>query len=177
MLYGIYLSFIAQASFLYTETFHLSLMEYVFHQAIILVIFAIVSLFSGKIASKIGAKGSVITGTAISLFGSISLVGVSYGITPSPYLTTLFMSLVCLGSAICYPVIFGSSLEIFPKIKGTSSSMIMSMRSLICFGSVALTGYLYNGNPLRIALLILGVLGLSILFTLILLRTRVFKGE
>lgn len=176
MLYGIYLSFIAQASFLYTETFQLSVMEYVFHQAVILITFAVVSLFSGKITHKIGARKSVNLGMLISLVGSVALVGSSIMFPTSPILTTLFMSLVCLGSAISYPVIFGASLEIFPEIKGTSSSLIMSMRSLVCFGMVAVTGYCYNGHSLRIALLVLMIFGLSTLFTLFLLKSNIFKG-
>jgi len=176
MLYGIYLSFIAQASFLYTETFQLSVMEYVFHQAVILITFAVVSLFSGKITHKIGARKSVNLGMLISLVGSVALVGSSIMFPTSPNLTTLFMSLVCLGSAISYPVIFGASLEIFPEIKGTSSSLIMSMRSLVCFGTVAVTGYCYNGHSLRIALLVLMIFGLSTLFTLFLLKSNIFKG-
>jgi DHA1 family bicyclomycin/chloramphenicol resistance-like MFS transporter len=176
MLYGIYLSFIAQASFLYTETFQLSVMEYVFHQAVILITFAVVSLFSGKITHKIGARKSVNLGMLISLVGSVGLVGSSIMFPTSPNLTTLFMSLVCLGSAISYPVIFGASLEIFPEIKGTSSSLIMSMRSLVCFCTVAVTGYCYNGHSLRIALLVLMIFGLSTLFTLFLLKSNIFKG-
>ena len=176
MLYSIYLSFIAQASFLYTETFQLSVMEYVFHQAVILVTFAVVSLLSGRITRKIGSRKSVNLGMLISLIGSIALVGTCITFPISPNLTTLFMSIICLGSAISYPVIFGASLEIFPEIKGTSSSLIMSMRSLVCFGTVAATGYCYNGDSLRIALLVLIIFGLSSLFTLFLLKSHVFQG-
>ena len=152
-------------------------MEYVFHQAVILVTFAVVSLLSGKITRNIGSKKSVNLGMLISLLGSVALVGSCILFPTSPNLTTLFMSLVCLGSAISYPVIFGASLEIFPEIKGTSSSLIMSMRSLVCFGTVAITGYCYNGHSLRIALLVLMIFGLSSLFTLFLLKSNVFKGE
>jgi DHA1 family bicyclomycin/chloramphenicol resistance-like MFS transporter len=83
------------------------------------------------------------------------------------------MSLVGLGSAISYPVIFAESLEIFPEIKGTASSMIMSMRSFVCFGFVALTGYLYNGDPLRISLIVLSAITLGLFFTTILLRSKI----
>lgn len=174
LLYSAYLSFIAQASFLYTETFRLSLIEYVLHQAFVVLIFAIVSLFSGKITKKIGAKGSITKGLFLSGVGAISIAILSLIAPQSPYLMTLLMSLVSLGSAISYPVIFAASLEIFPDIKGTSSSVIMSMRAFLCFGFVAITGCMYNGDPLRISLIILSAITLGLFFTKVLLRSKRF---
>ena len=176
LMYGTYLSFIAQAPFLYTESFKLSLLEYVLHQAIILIIFSIVSLYSGKITQRLGLTESVKAGMGISFISAVCLVATSFAFPKSPYLTTLFMSGVCLGSAICYPIIFAASLEIFPDLKGTASSLIMSMRSLLCFGCVGITGYLYNGDPMRIALLVLFVLAIC-LFLLTNIIQKVFTLE
>jgi DHA1 family bicyclomycin/chloramphenicol resistance-like MFS transporter len=177
LLYACYLSFITQASFLYTETFQLTIMEYVLHQAIILVTFCMVSLMSGRITQKLGARFTVITGMCISIFASISMAVVSIAAPTSPYLLTLFMTITCLGSAIYYPITFAASLEIFPKIKGTASSVIMSMRSVICFASVGLTGLLYNGDPSRIAFLLLGILLVSVAFTFVILKTAQFSRQ
>ena len=112
----------------------------------------------------------------ISFISAVCLVATSFAFPKSPYLTTLFMSGVCLGSAICYPIIFAASLEIFPDLKGTASSLIMSMRSLLCFGCVGITGYLYNGDPMRIALLVLFVLAIC-LFLLTNIIQKVFTLE
>jgi DHA1 family bicyclomycin/chloramphenicol resistance-like MFS transporter len=174
LLYSAYLSFIAQASFLYIETFGLSLIEYVLHQAFVVLIFAIVSLFSGKITKKIGPKGSITKGLVLSGIGAISLAILSLTGAQSPNLMTLLMSLVSLGSAISYPVIFAASLEIFPEIKGTSSSVIMSMRAFLCFGFVAINGCLYNGDPLRTSFIVLFAISLGMFFTAALLRSKPF---
>jgi DHA1 family bicyclomycin/chloramphenicol resistance-like MFS transporter len=172
--YAAYLSFIAQASFLYTETFHFSLVTYVFHQFVIVLVFSIVSIFSGKITKMLGIRGSIIKGTLLSGLGAISLVIMSLVHPNAPYLTTLLMSLVCFGAAISYPVIFSASIEIFPEIKGTASSVIMSMRSFLCFAFVGATGYLYNGHPLRISLIVLLATALSTFFTVRILRSPLF---
>jgi DHA1 family bicyclomycin/chloramphenicol resistance-like MFS transporter len=172
--YAGYLAFITQASFLYNETYELSLMSYVLHQCAIILAFSITSLFSGKIIQKLKARNCIIIGVSLSGLSAMGMVLVSLLAPKSPYSMTFFMSLVGLGAAISYPVIFAGSLEIFPNIKGTASSMIMSMRSFLCFGFVALTSYVYNGNPLRIALIVLGGNIICLFFTVYLLRSDSF---
>jgi DHA1 family bicyclomycin/chloramphenicol resistance-like MFS transporter len=142
--YAGYLSFITQAPFLYTETYELSLMAYVLHQCVIISVFSLTSLFSGPIIQKLGARACITKGVFLSGLGASGMVFVSLVAPRSPYLMTFFMSLVGLGGAISYPAIFARSLEIFPDIKGTVSSVIMSMRSFLCFIFVAFTSYAYN---------------------------------
>lgn len=62
------------------------------------------------------------------------------------------MTLFCIGFAIYYPVVFASSLEIFPEMKGTASSAIMSMRAILSFIMIGWGSYLYNGHPLSISM-------------------------
>ena len=172
--YAGYLAFITQASFLYIETYELSLMSYVLHQCIIVLVFSITSLFSGSLIQKLGARSCIIKGVSLSGLSALGMVLVGLLAPKSSYLMTFFMSLVGLGGAISYPVIFARSLEIYPDIKGTASSMIMSMRSFLCFAFVALTSYLYNGNPLRIAVIVLGGNIICLFFTVYLLRSDSF---
>lgn len=176
LLYSGYLSFVAQASFLYTETFNLSLMEYVFHQGMIIITFSAISFLSGSIIKRLGTRGCISKGLTISSISTVSMVILSYFDLMSPYLMTFFMSIGSIGSAISYPVIFAGSLEIFPHIRGAASSIVMSMRSFVCFGFVALTGYLYNGDPLCIALIMMSTVILALTFTVILLRSHLFSG-
>lgn len=171
LMYAGYLSFIAQASFLYTDTFHLPLLEYVLHQCAIILFFSLMSLFSGKAVTLWGARGCATKGVALSGISALFLVIISLSQPESPYMITLLVSLIGVGNAIAYPVIFASSLEIFPDIKGTSSSVIMSMRSFICFSFIALTGYTYNGHPIRVSLIILAAMALSLFFTGVFLRS------
>jgi len=172
LLYGAYLAFIAQAPFLYTETFRLSLIAYVLHQATIVLVFAVVSLLSGKIIQRLGSHSCVVVGSFLCGISSLFLVVTSLLAPNSPYLMTFFMSILSTGNAICYPIIFTVSLEIFPKIKGTASSAIMSMRSFVCFAFIGATGYFYNGHPFRVSLIILTsiILALAFMGKLLLLK-------
>ncbi len=175
--YAAYLAFITQASFLYTETYGLSLMAYVLHQCAIVFVFSIASLFSGSILQKLGSRGCIIKGITLSGLSATGMVLVSLLAPKSPYPMTFFMGLVSLGAAISYPVIFAGSLEIFPQIRGTASSVIMSMRAFLCFGFIALTSYVYNGNPLRISLIVLTANIICLAFTTNLLRSVLFSRE
>jgi MFS transporter, DHA1 family, multidrug resistance protein len=175
LLYSAYLSFIAQAPFLYTETYHLSLMEYVLHQGAIILAFSAMSLFSGRIISRLGDDKSIVWGSRLSGTGAILMVLINSIYPGSPYLMTATMSLVSIGSAIVYPVIFAGSLEIFPQIKGAASSLIMSMRAFVCFAFVWVTGELYNGNPIRISLIVLSAIAISLFLIYRLLHTKQFS--
>jgi MFS transporter, DHA1 family, multidrug resistance protein len=175
--YAAYLAFITQASFLYMETYDLTLMSYVLHQCVIILVFSMTSLLSGQIIQKLGARSCITIGVSLSALNAVGMVLVSLLVPKSPYLMTFFMSLVGLGAAISYPVIFAGSLEIFPDIKGTASSAIMSMRSFLCFAFVAITSYMYNGDPLRIALIVLSATLMCLFFTTNLLRSVLFSRE
>ena len=63
----------------------------------------------------------------------------------SPYSLTVFDCIFSIGAAILYPLIFAKSVEIFPEIKGTASSAIMSARYLICSAVTGAASYFYDG--------------------------------
>lgn len=171
LMYSAYMSFVACASFLYTETFGLSIISYAYHQAFIVSLFAVASILSNRLISLLKNKGCVVLGLALGLTGSTLLVMVSL-IAPSPLLITLSMSIFSLGFAISYPVIFASSLEIYPDLKGIASSAIMGMRALLLASIVSLSGYFYNGHPIRLAFIILLVMVIVFIVHARLMRDR-----
>ncbi len=177
LLYSAYLSFVACASFLYMETFGLSIIAYALHQAVIVASFAVTSLFSGAFIQKLGGKGCVVLGMGTSLMSAILMVGAGWLVPHSPYAMTVLMTLFCIGFAISYPVIFASSLEIFPGIKGTASSAIMSMRALLSFALIGLMSYLYDGRSLTVSLVILLAILIGSIFAVQLLKANQFEKK
>ncbi len=171
LLYSAYLSFVCCASFLYIEVFNLSIMIYVLHQAIIVGSFSITSFFCSKITQKFGTKKCIKKSMALCLLGSLILLIVSLVTPNSPCLITASMVIFCISFAICYPILFTLSLEIFPNIKGTASSAIMGMRALLVSAFVGATSYWYNGEIILISLVILSTVGLSCIFTYNLYKT------
>lgn len=164
-MYAAYLAFIACAPFLYMETFGLSITTYALHQAVIVGTFSAVSFFVDRIVQRFGNKTCVIySGTLFAVsMGGLVLVGF---IAPSsPYLVTALVTAVGIFEAVYYPVVFGASLEIFPTIKGTSSSVIMSMRALIIAIVVAIAGYFYDGGILTLSFVMFSVAFLCMILT------------
>ncbi|MBY0282009.1 MAG: multidrug effflux MFS transporter [Alphaproteobacteria bacterium] len=165
LLYATYLSFIACASFLYIETFGMSLAAYALHQATIVSCFSIVSLFVEKISVKIGEKNCIKSGTIICMIGSLALVTLCVISPYSPYVTTSCMIVFCIGFSIVYPIVFTASLEIFPELKGTASSAIMGMRTFLCSSIIGLVSYLYDGKPLTVALAVFSIVCIASIFS------------
>ncbi len=166
-----YFSFVGCGSFLYMETFGLSVLAYACHQGSVVAAFSVMSLTAGHMIRQFGTMKSIIIGTIGIIFSSLGLVMMSLLMPNSPYIMTFFMIIFALGSAITYPIIFPASLELFPEIKGTASSAVMGMRSLVMSFFIGLTAYFYNGQPIVLALVILTCTVLATLLTVQLLRS------
>ena len=164
LLYAAYLSFITSASFLYMETFKLPMHWYALHQALIVGMFALVSLFSGSILKYIGKARCVYFGIGMSMLGALSFVIVSL-IQPGASLTTVSVSIFAIGAALFYPVVFAQSLEVFPNLKATATSLIMVKRAVIIALSTGITAYFYNGSPVVIAIIMSVIVCMSTVLT------------
>jgi DHA1 family bicyclomycin/chloramphenicol resistance-like MFS transporter len=162
LLYAAYLSFITSASFLYMGTFKLSMHLYALHQALIVAVFALVSLFSGTILKYTGNSKCLSLGISLSGAGTFAFLLISI-VCPSALLTTVTVSLFAIGFALIYPPIFTASLEFFPDIKGIATSLVMSKRAVIVAFATWTTGCFYNGTPTRIALIMAITVGAALL--------------
>ncbi|WP_374699324.1 multidrug effflux MFS transporter [Wolbachia endosymbiont (group A) of Limnophora tigrina] len=149
-----YMSFITCGPFLYMKTFGLSSTIYALHQGAIVGSFSLISLFSSKILKKLGAIWCVISGTGVIAIGSLSLLIFSIIMPSAYYLVTLSMAIFCIGCGICQAVIFNASLNIFPEMKGTTSSAISFIRASIMAIFIGLTSYVYDGQATSVAILV-----------------------
>lgn len=167
-----YMSFITCGPFLYMKTFGLSSTIYALHQGAIVGCFSLISLFAGKILQKLGAIKCVISGTSVGAIGSLLLVIFSIIVPHSFYLVTLSMIIFSIGCAIFQPVIFNASINVFPEIKGTASSALSFIRAFIMAIFIGLTSYVYNGQAISVAVLVLSAIVLELVFTVYLLRLK-----
>ncbi|MFK7967630.1 MAG: multidrug effflux MFS transporter [Rickettsiaceae bacterium] len=177
MTYGGYMGFIACAPFLYMETYDLPIMYYAINQGIIISIFSVFSMYSGRISAYLGEKTCVIYGTILLFLGGVFGLFVGLVFPESFSLTTSFMIIYSIGAAITYPIIFTKSLDIFPNIKGTASSSIMATRSLLCALFIAFTSYIYDGTLLNVSLGLLLSSLLTVFFTFRLLKLIAFATK
>ncbi|MFY0577923.1 MFS transporter [Cystobacter fuscus] len=161
LLFAAYMVFIASSGFLYLQSFGLPIRAFVPHLSIIVLSFAIPSMFAGKLIALLrGPDNTVKVGMGITT-GSILLL---LCLPENPYVLTALISLYCVGFAICYPIIFGRSMEIFPEMRGTASSVIMSVRSLLVSLLTAAASAFFTGKVFTVAaFMMVGVVVASVL--------------
>ena len=140
LLYGCYMAFVALSPFIYMNKFHLSVTHYTLNQMAVIASFAITSVMFGQIIGLCGKKFTLLFAACLSFVSCIMIIFATSSIA-----ITVFMSLFCIGFALIYPLIFTYSLEIFPDIKGTASSVIMGLRYFLCSVITGLSAYFYNG--------------------------------
>ena len=152
------MAFVAIAPFMYMQDFKLSIMAYTLHQGVMIAAFAITSAFFGVISHKLGMINTMRLGLISLLSGSIALPFVS-----SPYLLTFVLSVYSIGAALQYPIVFAQSFEIFPECKGSASSVIMSLRALLCAAITGVASTVYDGQPMMLGIVILVVTATTVL--------------
>lgn len=160
--YAGFISFITSSPFLYMETFKLPMMEYVLHQGAIILAFSITSMYIGQIINLLGEKKSIIYGINLCLIALILLLIVSIFIPKlstsiMPYLTTICMMLYVIGIAFGRAIIFAKVMEIYPRFKGSASSVISGLRMIISAIAISITGYFCSGTLVLIALAMLTI--------------------
>ena len=96
----------------------------------------------GQIISILGKKMTLLVATCLPFIGGIMMI-----FSTSSFGLTISMSIFSVGFALIYPIILTYSIEIFPDIKGVASSVIMSLRYLLCSIITGIATYVYNGNP------------------------------
>lgn len=154
LMFAGYMSFIACGSFLYMETFNLPIMYYALHQGAIIACFSIISQKADRIYARFGEYNTIFYGVLMLVVGGLSLFTLGYSGINNPFLTTGSMIIGATGAAISYPLVFAKSFEVFPDIKGTASSAIMSIRMLVTAGFVATVSSIYDGSLLKVALIV-----------------------
>jgi DHA1 family bicyclomycin/chloramphenicol resistance-like MFS transporter len=153
LLYGCYMAFVAMAPFIYWQAFALPSLDYTLHQGSIVAVFALTSALAGQLITIVNTKKLLHFAVWIAASGSIIMLYAQTSI-----ILTLAMSLFNIGFALIYPLIFARSLTIFPDLTGTASSAIMALRYLLCSVVTALASLLYNGQPERLGVVIVGVI-------------------
>lgn len=165
LLYCCYLSFVAVAPFIYMNEFELSLLGYTVHQGVAVFAFALISIIAGRVTKIFGGRNIIYLSISLCFIGALLMV-----LAYDEYIFTAAVSIFYIGSAFLYPVVFAASLEVFPEIKGTASSAIMTVRYLLCSLVTGLTIYLYDGNFIALSLILLAIAIITSLLSLYLLK-------
>ncbi len=149
-----YITFVSAAPFIYMETYKVSINEYGILQGIIIIAYSVVSIFTDKLTALFGERRSFLIGIFLLLTGGGIFTLLSYLDLDGPYVVTIVIIYASAGAAIAYPILFVKSFDFFPDIKGSTSSILMSSRTLVMAGFIAFSGYIYDGSALKVAAVI-----------------------
>jgi MFS transporter, DHA1 family, multidrug resistance protein len=160
LLYACYMTFVAIAPFIYRHFFNLDMLGYTVHQGIIILMSAMTSAGSGQVTRYLGIKKTVCWGICLCLLGTSTML-----IVINSVMLTITMSLFCIGFSLLYPIIFAYSMDIFPSMKGMASSVIMSLRYLLCSVVTGIGSYCFRGQPIQLSIVLFLVVLVIIVLT------------
>lgn len=146
MLAGAYMAFVSVIPFLYRNELSMPLSEFAWHQSAIIASFSLFSFYANRIANYFGDVKAVIAGSIISVIATSTIFILSSMTTIPPVM--LITPLMCIFGASCaipFAIVFSASLNVVPGKNGAASSLLMSMRTLLCALTIQLAGNLYNG--------------------------------
>jgi DHA1 family bicyclomycin/chloramphenicol resistance-like MFS transporter len=150
LLYGGYLTFIGLAPFIYKQLFKVTTHHYILYQSVAIATFATSSLCCHLITRLLGIKFTLYLAINLIIVASLWLFFAVNAMS-----LTLAMCLFCAGFALIYPHLFAYSMAIFPELRGTASSAIISLRYLVCAIVTSTAGYFYNGTVSTLAMVLL----------------------
>jgi DHA1 family bicyclomycin/chloramphenicol resistance-like MFS transporter len=160
LIFAGYIVFLSGASVLFVLEFGVGKLSFAFYQAAILGAWVVASLLMKRGIKKWGTEGVKKAGTVTFVIGG-GICAIAMVATPeNPFMLTLGMLFFALGGNWMTGLYFTEVMDIFPEIKGVTSSLLTSARLLISAGIVGFASYLYNGTIYPIMGVVLGtVLG------------------
>lgn len=147
LLAGGYMAFVSVIPFLYRDELGMSLTQFSWHQAAVISSFSLFSYYANRIAGFFGDVKAALVGSFLSVIATIGLVLIAiFDHIPSVFLITPLMCLFAASCAIPFAIVFSASLSVIPDKNGPASSLLMSMRTLLCAVTVQFAGNMYNGT-------------------------------
>lgn len=143
---GGYMAFVSVIPFLYRDELGMPLNEFSWHQAAMIGSFSLVSYFANRIANYFGPIRTALVGSFLSVVStSVLFAFACFETIPPVWVISPLMCIFAGSCAIPFAVVFAASLSLVSGKNGPASSLLMSMRTLVCASTVQLAGNLYNG--------------------------------
>lgn len=168
-----YMSFVSVIPFLYRDELGMPLSQFAWHQTAIIGSFSLASYYANRIANYWGDVRVAVVGSLLSVFAMTTLFILScFATIPSVLFITPLMCLFAASCAIPFAVVFAASLSVIPGKNGPASSLLMSMRTLLCAFTIQAAGNLYTGALFPTAAIVAICCLASFLLTL-----RFYQGQ
>lgn len=154
--FSAYIAFLSGTSILFVVEFGMSKALFPFVQSGILGGWVAGSLLLNRFIAKWGIPKVKKAGTFLNLAGGLGAVAAALLLPRDPYLITCGMIVYAFGANWLMGLYFPEGMEILPKIKGITASLMTSARLLIAALVVGLSSAFYNGTVYPLAAVIFG---------------------
>jgi len=156
------ITFTVGASILYINHLGVGKSVYGYYQGAVWAVFGTFCFLTRYIIKFTNISLAKKIGFSLMIIGCALLNYTAY-ISTIPYLITLSMMICSASFAILITILFTDAMSLHPDIKGASSSIIASMRTLLVAIAIALAGYFFNGTIIPLTVIITVLLGLTII--------------
>jgi DHA1 family bicyclomycin/chloramphenicol resistance-like MFS transporter len=173
LIFSGYLVFLSGISVLFVIEYEVSKQVLPIYQASLLGAWVLASLIYERSVKYLGIENIKITGTIFSALGGLSLVAVVVLAPENPILLTIPMLLYTFGANWIQSIYFPEGMDIFPDIKGLTSSLLTSGRLLITAAIVGLASAFYNETIYPIVIVIASIVCIILLTQFCYERKRV----
>ena len=152
ILFAVYISFLSYTTLLFVSEFGISKTFSPFFQMLILGAWTIGGLVLQRTLSILGIERIKKAGLNLCTAGTFSFMLASLIFPQNPYLLVGALLPYIFGANWVFGLYFPEAMELLPKIKGVTASLLTSARLLTAALTVALTSALYNATiyPLTI---------------------------
>lgn len=158
VIFGGYIAFLSGTSVLFVVEFGMSKSVFPFIQALLLGGWVAASLMLNQVVAKWGIAKVKKLGAIFISIGGIGGFFFAICLPRDPYFISLAMMLYSFGANWTIGLYFPEGMELFPKIKGITASLLTSARLAIAAIIVSCSGSMYNGTIYPLALIILGTI-------------------
>lgn len=156
VIFGGYIAFLSGSSVLFVVEFGMSKSLFPFIQAAVLGGWVAGSLTIKKIIDRWGIPKVKQLGLTLTVMGGV-VMGLMTLIAPrDPYLLTSGMVVYAFGANWVIGLYFPESMEILPKIKGITASLLTSARLLIASFIILLSSQVYNATIYPLTAIVVG---------------------
>lgn len=152
-----YWVFTAIAPILYVKDLGLSIVDFGFHQALLVLLFSFLSFFNGRFVNGYGPKNCLAFSMTLLMISIVCIVlYIGFGMN-NAFAITAIMGLLAIAEVFPFNILYQKALNMQNNIKGKVTATIISVRQIIIAVSIQSTSYFYNDSfvPLGVVMVIL----------------------
>ena len=165
------ITFTLGASIIYINHLNVSKSIYGYHQGGVWAVFGIFCFLTHYIIKFTNVSTAKKIGFTLMIIGCTSLNYTAY-VSTTPHLITFSMMICSASFAILITILFTDAMSLHPNIKGASSSIIASTRTILVTINIALAGYFFNGTIIPLTAIITILLSLTIIIYIFIIHPR-----